>query len=296
MADLCCERMDELNQKLRICDVSGLVNQIYTNHCAMGIVRKLRERSGYLEHEGNKSKDAEAKATAEKEVDAKSDTVFGNATLFISVVGLYSDLTKAIYEGDSGRIMFSMHYLTIMFQASGLGNYASELLELSVVLRREWSEPLKEVYYRNVLVNLSGKEDCWMELDSAQEHVARMVLDQFHPNGTMSSAKYLREVVSPNILSTKTIKEHVRHDLTGKKATGRAKMSEVRAQLASRNNAQPDDVRIRDDELDSDEGYVEELQEDRVDKMSYEEGDGASLDVNCQMGRTQGTESDSDEQ
>ena len=67
--------------------------------------------------------------------------------------------------GDTGRIPITLQYLTIMFQASGLTNYAQELLELSVAFRYEWTEDLKSLYLNNALVNMSGKRDGWMEID-----------------------------------------------------------------------------------------------------------------------------------
>lgn len=77
---------------------------------------------------------------------------------------------------DTGRIMLSLEYITIMFQASGLMNYAQELLELTTSFRYEWGSELKEMYLNNILVNMSGKVEGWMEIDRFQEHVVSEIM------------------------------------------------------------------------------------------------------------------------
>ena len=71
-------------------------------------------------------------------------------------------------EGDSGRIMNQIQFLTLMFQASGLNNYALETLELSANFRYEWNLGVKTLYLNNCLVNMSGKVGSWMEVDRFQ--------------------------------------------------------------------------------------------------------------------------------
>lgn len=79
-------------------------------------------------------------------------------------------------EADTGRVMLCIEYMTIMFQESGLTNYAQELLELSANFRYEWGSKLKEMYLNNALGNMSGKVGGWMEIDRFQEHVVRYVM------------------------------------------------------------------------------------------------------------------------
>ena len=71
-------------------------------------------------------------------------------------------------ERDSGRIMNQIQFLTLMFQASGLNNYALETLELSANFRYKWNLGVKTLYLNNCLVNMSGKVGGWMEVDRFQ--------------------------------------------------------------------------------------------------------------------------------
>lgn len=123
--------------------------------------------------------------------------------------------------GDVGRIQICIQYLTIMFQASGLHNYALELIELSAGFRHEWSLEFKNAYMDNCLVNISGRSGGWMEVDRYQEHIVRTISDQWNPNGNFSSSQYLREVISVNAMSSKDIKERVRESATGKSVRGK---------------------------------------------------------------------------
>ena len=49
-----------------------------------------------------------------------------------------------------------------------------------------------------------------MEVDRFQEHIVRVISERWNPNGNESSARYLREVISMNALSTKAVREMVR--------------------------------------------------------------------------------------
>lgn len=110
--------------------------------------------------------------------------------------------------------MLSIEYFTIMFQASGLNNYATELLNLSAAYRHEWGNEQKRVYLTNTLVNLSGREGGFMEVDRFQEHLVRCVSERMNPNGNASSSNYLRNIISVNTLSAKGVKEKVRESAT----------------------------------------------------------------------------------
>ena len=135
-------------------------------------------------------------------------------------------------EGDSGRIMNQIQFLTLMFQASGLNNYALETLELSANFRYEWNLGVKTLYLNNCLENMSGKVGSWMEVDRFQEHVVRVVSERWNPNGNASSGRYLREVISINALSTKAVKEMVRMSATGRMARRSCRDNRERGDVA----------------------------------------------------------------
>ena len=74
--------------------------------------------------------------------------------------------------------MNQTQFLTLLFQASGLNNYALETLKLSANFRPEWSQELRTLYLHNFFVNMSGKGGGWMEVDRFQEHMVRVISER----------------------------------------------------------------------------------------------------------------------
>ena len=74
--------------------------------------------------------------------------------------------------------MNQTQFLTLLFKASGLNNYALETLKLSENFRHEWSQELRTLYLHNFFVNMSGKVGGWMEVDRFQEHMVRVISER----------------------------------------------------------------------------------------------------------------------
>jgi hypothetical protein len=110
------------------------------------------------------------------------------------------NLSLAMRQGDSGRVLLSLIFLTIWFQSSGQFNYANETIHLTACFKLIWSDRLKDFWMRNCLINLSGRRDAFMACDLVCEHVVREVKNMMHHNVNEATMRWLREILSPQIM------------------------------------------------------------------------------------------------
>jgi hypothetical protein len=89
---------------------------------------------------------------------------------------------RAMREGDSGRVVSSLTYFTVFFQATSQNGYSQETLHLTACLREYWSEGYKKFWMDTCLMNPSGKKKGWLACDAMTEHVVRIVEELFPAN------------------------------------------------------------------------------------------------------------------
>ncbi|CAE6411386.1 unnamed protein product [Rhizoctonia solani] len=99
-----------------------------------------------------------------------SDLALANTILLMRDTAWYLEFCAAIAEGDIGRVLEVQKILRFYFWGSGNTNYGKEMLELACGFLYDFPEPLKEAIYQNWLVNPSGLDGHWHELDLLQEH------------------------------------------------------------------------------------------------------------------------------
>ncbi|KAJ7051260.1 hypothetical protein C8F01DRAFT_1263285 [Mycena amicta] len=86
------------------------------------------------------------------------DRVLANLIIFRRDYLLYYELTKAVSDGDTGRVLEALKPWNFMFAGAGKNNYASTYMDLQLFLNHDASPELKAAIMDNWLVNLSGRE------------------------------------------------------------------------------------------------------------------------------------------
>lgn len=138
---------------------------------------------------------------------SKRDRKHENLTLFIQHGLVLRNFIHAMKYGDIGRVLVSLRYFTVWFQASKQYNYANETIHLGACLKVIWSPGLRRFVLQNMLVNLTGKKDGFYACDQLNEHVVREIKAMMMHNVTPTTDEYLRKTLSPQILFFLNIKE-----------------------------------------------------------------------------------------
>ncbi|KIO18611.1 hypothetical protein M407DRAFT_40834, partial [Tulasnella calospora MUT 4182] len=98
------------------------------------------------------------------------DITFENVILANRDMLLYAELVAAVKAGDIGRVLNVLSHWMVMMRGTGsMPKYADALLQVWLMLD-SWPKELKVAFMNNWLINLSGKEDGWKEVDLNQEH------------------------------------------------------------------------------------------------------------------------------
>ncbi|CAD6913947.1 unnamed protein product [Tilletia controversa] len=122
-----------------------------------------------------------------------------------SVLMLVSDLCAfeehhaAKRDGDIGRVLDVLDHWTVQFQASSTTmHYGRALIRVQAGLKHEWSAELREMVIGNWLVNPSGREGHWREVDHVQEEHNRMEKVQYSSRA-FPKPDFIEQAVSANI-------------------------------------------------------------------------------------------------
>ncbi|TFY59897.1 hypothetical protein EVJ58_g5477 [Rhodofomes roseus] len=139
-----------------------------------------------LKHDASEtSRTAELRAQADKAASSaidednepgprrlsQGDMVFENAILFMRDALVLRALTDAVKMGVSGRLVLLLKALGLIYRGSGRTKYAQEVLFLVHNLTHVWPEELRNIMLNNWLVNPTGRESSWVEVDLLQEHM-----------------------------------------------------------------------------------------------------------------------------
>jgi hypothetical protein len=142
--------------------------------------------------------------------ESDRDSAYEKHWMFLQHGLVLRSLARGMRDGDSGRVLVSLSYLTIWFQASDKFNYAYETLHLMTCIKRLWSPRMKKFWMENCLINLSGKAGAWMACDQLCEHVVKEVKDMMHHNVDEKTGDFLRNTLSPQIMSFYFAKQKMR--------------------------------------------------------------------------------------
>jgi hypothetical protein len=120
-----------------------------------------------------------------------------NMLLFIQQGLMLRHFHLAMRQGDSGRMLNSLIYFTVWFQATTNYNYARVSLRLFANIRgKVWSPRLRKFNMNTMVVNLTGKLRGFQALDEINEYFVREVKDMISDNLTPATDDHLRNTLS----------------------------------------------------------------------------------------------------
>ncbi|KAF8154044.1 hypothetical protein B0H34DRAFT_799948 [Crassisporium funariophilum] len=121
---------------------------------------------------GTDANNANALVTLENvPTDLQGDIVFENACLFMRDALLTRLFADCIKSGDSGRVIMVLKQWAFSYRGNGRMKYAHEMLHLLHNLTNVWTEKLRKVVTNNWLLNPTGRENMFVEIDLVQEHL-----------------------------------------------------------------------------------------------------------------------------
>ncbi|KAI0037338.1 hypothetical protein FA95DRAFT_1459797, partial [Auriscalpium vulgare] len=128
----------------------------------------------------------------------KGDMVFENGLLFMRDALITREFADAVKAGDSGRLIAVLKLWVFMYRGSGRTKYAYEMLHLIHNLVNVWPKEFRDIIIKNWLVNPTGKEGGWVEVDLLQEHLNFWIKKVYKADGDAHSWDWLA-MVSPCI-------------------------------------------------------------------------------------------------
>lgn len=119
------------------------------------------------------------------------------------------NFVRAMREGDSGRVLVSLSFFTVWFQATTKHNYRNETIHLSATLKKLWSEDMKQFWLNNCLINPSGKAQGFMACDYLCEYVVREVKNMRRHNINDITNEFLNNTIAPQVLFFREVRKKV---------------------------------------------------------------------------------------
>ena len=167
-------------------------------------------------------------ARARQKPDEERDREYENHLLLLQHGLVLRNFVLAMRQGDSGRVLVSLSYFTVWFQATKKHNYASETMHLTACLKLLWSEQMKEFWMENCLINPSGKKEGFMACDYLGEWVVREVKRMMHHNLNDVTAKFLYDVIAPQVMLFREVRKKLAEE-SGSPRVGRREIGGRRA-------------------------------------------------------------------
>ncbi|KAJ7605663.1 hypothetical protein FB45DRAFT_766471 [Roridomyces roridus] len=127
------------------------------------------------------------------------DRSLSNSIQFKQQFLLYRELTCAVKEGDTGRILEALKLLIFIFAGANKQNYTTAFMEIYCMFRYEASPSLKNAILDNWLVNTMGQPGKFLEDDHLQEHHIRLLTDMMSGNVDSFDESFFRNTISPNV-------------------------------------------------------------------------------------------------
>jgi hypothetical protein len=183
-----CETTRDLASRLSTSDIGAHIDELSNRICDFETVNIHRERP-----EGR-------------------DRPHENFILFMQHGLILRNFSDAMKTGDIGRMLASLSYFTIWFQATKQFNYARETLHLTACLKRIWSADLVQFWKENCLINTSGKIGGWMACDFINEYLVRENKSLASSNMTEGLESYLCNNLAPQMWDIKGIKKKIAYE------------------------------------------------------------------------------------
>ncbi|KAI0309308.1 hypothetical protein OF83DRAFT_1072222 [Amylostereum chailletii] len=172
--------------------VRNHAREIYSKYADADFVSELREKRARA------TEQAEATATDTPVHTKVGDMVYENGLLFLRD-GLHArEFADAVRRGDSGRVIVILKIWVYTFHGGGHSKYAHEMLHIIHNLVNVWPKEFRDIIIKNWLVNPTGKEDGFLEIDLLQEHLNYWIKVMYKADGDAHSWDWLA-MVSPCI-------------------------------------------------------------------------------------------------
>ncbi|KJA14115.1 hypothetical protein HYPSUDRAFT_122284, partial [Hypholoma sublateritium FD-334 SS-4] len=151
----------------------------------------------------------------------QGDMVFENSLLFLRDALVSREFTDAVKAGDSGRVVLVLKMWALSFRGNGRTKYAHEMLHLIHNLEKVWDEKTKKAVLNNWLLNPTGNEESWVEIDLVQEHLNFWIKAWYKAHGVNASWDWLA-MVGPCVDVLRQLARHFNHELGSDQGTKHA--------------------------------------------------------------------------
>ena len=208
--------MAELERKIETCDWIDLVDKVYEEYFPLNKVGALRAnalREATILYEEKLDDVRAVRATrrtqAQKdflalskpvfiqaESDKQRDLAYENSLLLMQQVMVHHDFYCAMRKGDLGRLEKSLELFLVLFEGSGKGNYAQELLEQQIDREVLWTPYMRALWLRNCLLNISGAPNKFLAVDEVCEYLVCQLKSSYNPKNTWQSKQFHMETLS----------------------------------------------------------------------------------------------------
>jgi hypothetical protein len=101
--------------------------------------------------------------------ESGGDIVFENAVLFLRDALISRMFTSAVKHGESGLVLLVLKTWALNFCGNGRTKYAHEMLHIIHNIECVWPSEVRDIVLNNWLLNPSGHEDGFVEMDRIQE-------------------------------------------------------------------------------------------------------------------------------
>ncbi|KAF8174074.1 hypothetical protein BJ912DRAFT_858960 [Pholiota molesta] len=154
----------------------------------------------------------EPRLEAERRAELQGDMVFENACLFLRDALLTRLFADAVKSGDSGLVILVLKHWVFSFRGNGRSKYAHEMLHLFHNLVNVWTKEIRKVVTQNWLLNPTGKENAFVEIDLVQEHLNFWIKRVYKAEGGSHSWDWLA-LVSPCVDILRKLSTKINHEL-----------------------------------------------------------------------------------
>jgi len=137
------------------------------------------------------------------------DKVLENAILFMNQALIAVDFHQSMRKGEVGRLEADLKIMMINFHGCGKTKYARVLLERQFDQHHVWTPEHHYIDIRNNLMNLSGQRDSFVAVDENLELINADLQSGYNPRDTWQSLEWHRDVVSPNIMPFRRMRDSV---------------------------------------------------------------------------------------
>jgi hypothetical protein len=119
------------------------------------------------------------------------------------------DFHQSMRRGEVGRMEMNTRLMMLCFHGCGKSKYASLLLERMFDQLYCWTPEHCYIGLHNNVVNETGRESGGEGVDEALEHVNKEINVSHNPRSSWQSNEWQRDVISPNIIPFRKIKNSV---------------------------------------------------------------------------------------